>query len=68
MLATSIPTGDEAPIRFYLSEDSDGGSALACRTPSTVFVPYMEKAEPDLRGMASEPDSIFAAIAKAVTE
>ncbi|MEC9454623.1 MAG: DUF302 domain-containing protein [Pseudomonadota bacterium] len=67
MLAASIEAGIEAPLRYYVTDDSDGtatltyGTAtLTYRTPSAVFAPY-GKAE--LNEIAGELDAIFAAIA-----
>ena len=63
MLAASVPAGIEAPIRFYLTENADGTATLSYRTPSSVFGPYFDKAEPELKIVADELDPIFAAIA-----
>lgn len=63
MLEASIAAGVEAPIRFYLTERSDGGSNLSYKTPTFVFSPYFEEGGKDLRMIASELDDIFAAIA-----
>jgi uncharacterized protein (DUF302 family) len=57
----------EAPIRFYITEDADGSSTLAWKTPSHVFAPYMAEAGPDLATIAAELDATFAAIAAAAT-
>lgn len=54
----------EAPIRFYLTEDSDGGATLSYKTPSHVFAPYFEQGGDDLRALAAELDGKFAAIAE----
>jgi uncharacterized protein (DUF302 family) len=67
MLKASLPAGIEAPIRFYLVEDTNGGSTLAYKTPSTVFAPYFAKADGDLKAVASELDVIFAEIAADAT-
>jgi len=60
MLAASIEAGIEAPLRYYVTDDSDGTATLTYRTPSAVFAPY-GKAE--LNEIAGELDAIFAAIA-----
>ncbi len=57
----------EAPIRFYITEDADGSSTLAWKTPSHVFAPYMAEGGPDLAVIASELDATFDAIAQAAT-
>jgi uncharacterized protein (DUF302 family) len=53
----------EAPIRFYVTENADGTATLSYKTASFVFAPYMEEGGEDLRAVATELDSIFAAIA-----
>ncbi|WP_085909332.1 DUF302 domain-containing protein [Kiloniella majae] len=65
MLTASIPAGIEAPIRFYLTESSDGTSVLTYRKPTAVFAPYNSA---DLDVMAKELDGIFEAIAKGATQ
>ena len=40
MLAASIEAGIEAPLRYYVTDDSDGTATLTYRTPSAVFAPY----------------------------
>lgn len=52
----------EAPIRVYVTENSDGTATLSYKLPSTVFAPYMDEGGADLTRMASELDTIFAAI------
>ena len=65
MLEASVPAGIEAPIRFYITEDSASGKAtLIYRTPSSVFGPYKNT---DLDAMAKELDVIFAKIAADAT-
>jgi uncharacterized protein (DUF302 family) len=66
MLEASIPAGIEAPIRFYITEESDGTAALRYREPSAVFAPYVGGGE-KLNELARELDAIFAAIAKQAT-
>ena len=60
MLAASVPAGIEAPLRFYVTENADGGATLSYPPPSRVFAPYGNKA---LDEMAAELDAIFARIA-----
>ncbi|MBT6441071.1 MAG: DUF302 domain-containing protein [Alphaproteobacteria bacterium] len=62
MLDASVPAGIEAPLRFYLYENTDGTSSLTYRTPSSVFAPYNSEA---LSTLAAELDEMFAAIATA---
>lgn len=61
MLEASMAAGIEAPLRFYLTEDADGGATLSYRRPTAVFAPYDSDA---LEAMAGELDEIFAAIAE----
>ena len=63
MLEASIPAGIEAPIRFYLSENSDGTATLSYKTPSTVFAPYTDGGD-KLKDLAAELDVIFDRIAR----
>jgi len=61
MLKASVAAGYEAPIRFYITEQSDGTATLTYRTPSSLFSPYRNA---DLDKMARELDSIFEKIAR----
>lgn len=63
MLAISVAAGIEAPIRFYVTEGSDGMATLSYRTPGTVFAPYVTRRKKDLTVLAKELDAIFAQIA-----
>ena len=63
MLEASIAAGMEAPIRFYLTERSDGGSDLTYKTPTFAFTPYFEEGGQPLKEMAAELDEIFGKIA-----
>ena len=65
MLNTSISAGIEAPIRFYLAENSDGTATLAYKKPTFVFMPYFDEGGEALRSLAGELDAIFAKIAEA---
>ena len=60
MLEASVAAGIEAPLRFYITENTDGTTTLTYRDPSSVFAPY-ESAPLDK--MARELDAIFASIA-----
>lgn len=64
MLAASVPAGIEAPLRFYITENTDGSATLTFREPSAVFAPYESD---DLNAMAAELDSIWARIAEQAT-
>lgn len=61
MLKASVPAGIEAPIRFYITENTDKTASLTYRTPSSIFSPYESS---DLDAMARELDSILASIAR----
>jgi uncharacterized protein (DUF302 family) len=65
MLSASIAAGIEAPIRFYLTENSNGTAALSYRTPSAVFAPYFDEGGLALKTLAGELDVIFERIARA---
>jgi uncharacterized protein (DUF302 family) len=65
MLETSIAAGIEAPIRLYATENADGTSTLAYKTPSHVFAPYFEEGGDALRALAAELDGVFDGVAKA---
>lgn len=64
ILNHSTPAMIEAPIRLYLTENA-GRATLSYKTPSFVFAPYLDGADPDLAVAASELDAIFAQIADA---
>jgi len=66
MLKASVAAGYEAPIRFYITENSDGTATLTYRKPSAVFAPYTDGGEA-LKKMAAELDAIFAKIAADAT-
>ncbi len=62
MLKASVAAGIEAPLRLYVTENTDGSARLTYRLPSHVFAPYDV---PDLNQMARELDVIFANIVAA---
>jgi uncharacterized protein (DUF302 family) len=57
----------EAPIRFYVTEDTDGTATLSWKTPSFVFAPYMDEGGAELTAIAAELDTKFESIAAAAT-
>ena len=59
MLKADIEAGFEAPIRFYVVEQSDGTARVSYIKPSHIFAGYQNK---QLDSMAAELDTIFAAI------
>lgn len=54
----------EAPIRMYVTENADGTATLSYKTPTHVFSPYFDDAGEELKKIAKELDTIFAAIAE----
>lgn len=56
-----VPAGIEAPIRFYVTENSDGTATVSYRLPSAIFAAYGIEG---LIPLGEELDSIFAAIAR----
>ena len=63
-IGLSVPAMIEAPIRMYVTEDSDGSATLSYKTPSMVFGPYFDEGGDDLRALAVELDGKFKAIAE----
>lgn len=63
MLEASVAAGIEAPIRFYVTEDTGGTATLSWKTPSFVFAPYMEEGGDALAELAAELDGVFQTIA-----
>ena len=63
MLDASVAAGIEAPIRFYVTENSDGTATLSWKTPGFVFKPYMEEGGEALAELAAELDIVFQTIA-----
>ena len=59
MLKASVPSGIEAPLRFYVTENADGTATLTYREPSAVLRAY---GSADLDKVATELDAIWAEI------
>jgi len=68
MLEASLAAGIEAPIRFYVTEGTDGNATLTYKTPTTIFSPYFEEGGEALKALAAELDAIFAKIAEDATK
>lgn len=49
----------EAPIRVYVTENTDGTATLSYKLPSAIYAPYSSNLKP----VAAELDATFAAIA-----
>ncbi len=58
----------EAPVRMYVTENADGTATLSYKLPSTVFAPYVQEAGSELKTLAAELDTIFAAISAQATQ
>ena len=67
ILALSTAAMIEAPVRMYVTENTDGTATLSYKRPSHVFAPYMEEAGAGLADLAAQLDTRFAAIAQAAT-
>lgn len=66
-LGASTAAMIEAPIRLYVTENPDGTATLSYKTPSAVFAPYLGEGGAELRAIAAELDTVFAAIAARAT-
>ena len=64
----SVASMIEAPIRLYVTENTDGTATLSYKTPSHVFAPYANEGGADLAALAKELDAIFANIAAAAVK
>lgn len=64
ILATSTAAMIEAPIRFYITENTDGSATLAYKIPSKVFAPYYNEGGHALKNVVAELDRTFAGIAQ----
>ena len=66
MLKASVASGIEAPLRFYVTDNTDGTATLTYRKPSAIFDVY---GSADLNRMAADLDAIWAKIvAQTVTK
>lgn len=68
MLSASVSAGIEAPIRFYVTENSEGTATLSYKKPTSVFAPYLDEGNDALRALAGELDDIFATVADLATK
>ena len=59
VLETSTAAMIEAPIRLYVTENSDGTATLSYKTPTKVFAPYISKGGAPLASITAELDQIF---------
>ncbi|MFK7762257.1 MAG: DUF302 domain-containing protein [Roseobacter sp.] len=68
VLATSTAAMIEAPVRFYVTENTDGTATISYKTPSFVFAPYTGEGGKTLEELAQQLDVIFAKIASEATQ
>lgn len=59
MLEASLPSGIEAPLRLYVTENTNGTGSITYRTPSATFAPYRSAR---LDALARELDPVLAKI------
>jgi uncharacterized protein (DUF302 family) len=64
MLKASVPSGIEAPLRFYVKENADATATLTYRKPSAIFGVCDSS---DLDAMAKELDNLWAKIVSGTT-
>lgn len=62
LLEASVPAMIEAPMRFYVTENEDGGATLAWKRPSHLLAPYVAEGGEDVEIIAEELDRHFEAI------
>lgn len=67
ILSLSTAAMIEAPIRLYVTENTDKTATLSYKLPSHVLSPYLSDAPQDLSTIANELDALFAAIARQAT-
>lgn len=67
-LETSTAAMIEAPIRLYVTENTDGSSTLSYKLPSHVLAPYSDEGGAALAKIAQELDAKFQAIAETATQ
>jgi uncharacterized protein (DUF302 family) len=68
VLETSTSAMIEAPIRFYITENSDGTATLSYKKPTLVFAPYMAEGGARLGELAADLDDRFDTIAKVASQ
>ncbi len=67
-LETSTAAMVEAPMRFYVTENSDGTATLSYKIPSVVWSAYADEGGEALAAIGVELDKKFAAIAAAAIQ
>lgn len=64
LLETSVAAGIEAPLRLYITENTDGTATLSYKTAAHVLAPYAEEGGQALTALAAELDIILEQIAE----
>ncbi|MBA7479568.1 hypothetical protein ES707_15002 [subsurface metagenome] len=64
LLDASVTAGIEAPIRIYVTENSDHTATLSYKKPTAVFASYTDEGKHVLKELAAELDDIFKRIAE----
>ncbi|WP_336270076.1 DUF302 domain-containing protein [Vreelandella arctica] len=59
IIRESVPAMIEAPLRFYVTEDSADSATLSWKIPSYVFAPYINQSTPKLDDNAQTLDALF---------
>ena len=59
IIRESVPAMIEAPLRFYVTEDSADSATLSWKIPSYVFAPYINQSTPKLDDTAQALDALF---------
>lgn len=62
LIETYLPAQIEAPLRLYITENSDGTATLSYKLPSAVFAAYPEGGA-ELEAIAAELDQLLSEIA-----
>ena len=64
LLDVSVAAGIEAPLRLYITENTDGTATLSYKTASHVFAPYAAEGGQMLSALATELDTTLEQIAE----
>ena len=64
LLEASVAAGIEAPLRLYITENSDGTATLSYKTAAHVLAPYADEGGQTLTALATELDTILEQIAE----
>src|SRR5918996_2239040 len=64
LLEASVAAGIEAPLRLYITENTDGTATLSYKTAAHVLAPYADEGGQALTALATELDTILEQIAE----